>query len=78
MGHKKGVVFKLKTWCVQGKGIDFAAKCKASDLMDLFYLQYPDEKRCRSIHTFKQRYHVFSLTDKELEHGITYIAEERH
>lgn len=78
MSHTKGVVFKLKTWCVKGQNVDFCEKCKMSDLMDLFYLRYPNEKRCRSIHTFKQRYHVFYMTDKELEHGITYIAEERH
>lgn len=76
METNKGKAYKLKMWIVENKryGIDFSAKCKQSDLMELFFNAYPNEKRCRNLNTFKIRYRVYSLTDKELEDGIQYEA----
>lgn len=74
MANKKGSIYKCKTWCVENRrvGIQFSVKCKITDLMTLFYNAYPNEQRARNINTFKMRYIVYSLTDKELENGIQY------
>lgn len=74
MSNKKGTIYKCKTWCVEDRrrGIQFSVKCKITDLMGLFYSQYPNEQRARNINTFKMKYIVYSLTDKELENGIAF------
>lgn len=62
----------MRTWIVKNRNIDFSVKCKQSYLMELFYNTYPNEERVNNFYKFKQKYRVFSMTDKELERGVQY------